>query len=268
MQQKHSFHLVPLSPLPVITSLAMLLLTSGGVMLMHKYVAGEYVTGAGVAILFACLYMWWHNIINEGDTHHTEQVRAGLRIGMGLFIISEMMFFFAFFFAYFRSSIFPVGILDGVWVIKNGIWPPVGIETFDPWDVPFINTLILLLSGTTVTWAHYAMEENNQKDCATALGVTVILGILFSMMQAYEYYHASFKLKDGIYAANFYLATGFHGLHVMIGTIFLAVCYFRAKNQGFANNKGHLGLEFAAWYWHFVDVVWLFLFAFVYVWGK
>ncbi|MGI4775488.1 MAG: cytochrome c oxidase subunit 3, partial [Janthinobacterium lividum] len=208
-------------------------------------------------------------VINEGRSdHHTEPVRMGLRIGMGLFIISEMMFFFAFFFAYFRSSIFPVGILDGVWVVKDGVWPPPEIQTFDPWDIPFINTLVLLLSGTTVTWAHYAMEENNQKDCITALGITVLLGIFFSLMQAYEYHHASFKLRDGIYAANFYLATGFHGIHVIIGTIFLGVCYLRAKRGDFAENRGHLGFEFAAWYWHFVDVVWLFLFTFVYVWGR
>lgn len=270
MKQAHPFHLVPLSPWPILTAFSLLFVTGGSVMFLHNYHLGEYVAGAGSIALIACLYSWWRDVIKEGkfEHHHTDPVRMGLRIGMGLFILSEIMFFFAFFFSFFHASIFPVGILDGLWSVKVGTWPPAGIQTFDPWDIPFINTLILLLSGTTVTWAHYALEEDNQKDMITALGITVVLGIFFSCMQAYEYHHASFKLKDGVYAANFYLATGFHGMHVIIGTIFLAVCYFRAKRGDFKNTNGHLGFEFAAWYWHFVDVVWLFLFAFVYVWGR
>ncbi len=268
--KQHPFHLVNLSPWPISTSFSLLVLLSGAVMFMHHYVAGEYVTAFGFASLVFCLYSWWRDVVREGvvEKQHTEAVQTGLRIGMALFILSEMMFFFAFFFSFFKSSLMPVGILDGLWVVKEGVWPPAGIKTFDPWDIPFTNTLILLLSGTTVTWAHYALEENNQKDCVAALGFTVLLGVLFSTLQAYEYTHAEFKLQDGVYAANFYLATGFHGLHVIIGTIFLAVCYFRAKRGDFFNGQGHLGFEFAAWYWHFVDVVWLFLFVFVYVWGK
>lgn len=271
MQAKqHLFHLVDPSPWPILTSFALLLLATGGVMSMHEYKFGNYVLIAGVFSVIFCLYSWWRDIIKEGiiDKAHTTPVRNGLRIGMALFIISELMFFAVFFGSFFKASLFPVGILDGVWVIKEGLWPPTNIQTFDPFDIPFINTLILLLSGTTVTWAHYAIEENNQQDCITALGLTVILGIFFSCMQAYEYHHASFKLNDGIYAANFYLATGFHGVHVIIGTIFLSVCYFRAKKGDFSKGQGHLGFEFAAWYWHFVDVIWLFLFTFVYVLGR
>lgn len=238
---------------------------------MHSYKFNHYILAFGVISVAYCLYSWWRDVIKEGiiDHSHTEPVRHGLRIGMALFILTEIMFFGVFFASFFKSSLSPVGLLDGVWVIKQGVWPPPNIKVFDPFDIPFINTLILLLSGTTVTWAHYALEERNQKDCVTALGLTIILGIFFTCMQAYEYYHAAFKFTDGIYPSNFYLATGFHGAHVIIGTIFLIVCYFRAKRGDFAiKNNGHLGFEFAAWYWHFVDVVWLFLFTFVYIFGS
>lgn len=268
--QQHPFHLVELSKWPILTAFSLLAVTLGAVMLMHKHFGGGYIASIGFVSLIFCTYSWWRDVIKEGviEHRHTNPVRQGLRIGMGLFILSEIMFFFVFFWSFFKASIFPVGILDGIWAIKEGNWPPVGIETLDPWDVPFMNTLILLLSGTTVTWAHYALEENNQKDCVKALGFTIILGMLFTSLQAYEYYHASFHLHDGIYGSNFYMATGFHGMHVMIGTIFLTVCYFRAKKGHFFNGNGYLGFEFAAWYWHFVDVVWLFLFAFIYVWGS
>lgn len=265
----HPFHLVELSPWPLLIAISLLFVTSGGVMFMHHYALGEYILSCGAIATLYFMYSWWRDVINEGkDKHHTNPVRMGLRIGMALFILSELMFFAAFFSSFFKSFLFPVGVLDGVWVATTGAWPGGSIETIDPWDIPFLNTLILLLSGTTVTWAHYALEEGNKKDCVTALGYTVLLGILFTLMQAYEYHHAPFGIKDGVYGANFYLATGFHGLHVIIGTIFLAICYFRAKKGDFNYENGHLGFEFAAWYWHFVDVVWLFLFIFVYVLGR
>ena len=239
-------------------------------MTLHEYVGGKFLLGFGVFAVIYCAYSWWGDIIAEGRAghHHTEPVRSGLRIGMSLFILSEVMFFFAFFFSIFVSMFFPAGILEGVWVVASGTWPPAGIKTLDPWDIPFVNTLILLLSGTTVTWAHHAIEHNDQKNSVTALGLTILLGLTFTSLQAYEYHHAAFGLTDGVYAANFYLATGFHGLHVIVGTIFLTVCYFRAKKGHFIRGNGHLGFEFAAWYWHFVDVVWLFLFVFVYVLGR
>ena len=266
----HPFHLVSPSPWPIIMAFSLLLLSLGAVMFIHEYTFGKFIMSSGILLVIYCACSWWKDVIIEGvdGRCHTNKVRAGLRIGMSLFILSEMMFFFAFFFSYFSASLFPAGLLEGVWVVAKGSWPPAGIKTFDPWDIPFLNTLILLLSGTTVTWAHHAIEHNEQKNSVTAIGLTVILGISFSLFQAYEYHHATFKISDGIYGANFYLATGFHGLHVIIGTIFLAVCYFRALKGHFVKGKGHLGFEFAAWYWHFVDVVWLFLFVFVYVFGR
>lgn len=268
--KNHPYHLVDLSPWPLLTSLSLLFVTGGAVMAMHDYVLGKFIFTTGTLFLLYCMFAWWRDVIKEGqENHHTSYVRNGLRIGMALFILSEVMFFFAFFFSFFNASLFPEGILDdaGIWVIAESSWPPKGIETFDPWDIPFMNTLILLLSGTTVTWAHYALLENKQKDLIEALGYTILLGVLFSCMQAFEYMHASFKFTDGIYASNFYMATGFHGAHVIIGTIFLTLCYFRAKRGDFVKGKGHLAFEFAAWYWHFVDVVWLLLFVFVYIWG-
>lgn len=270
LKQDHPYHLVDLSPWPILTAFSLLAVTGGMAMFMHDILAGDFILVGGLIALIYFSYSWWKDVINEGmiGKFHTEEVRNGLRIGMSLFILSEVMFFFAFFFAFFSSQLFPVGVLDGIWVVGDGIWPPANIKTLDPWDLPLINTLILLLSGTTVTWAHYAIEHNDQKSTVQALGITVILGLSFSLFQAFEYHHAEFKISDGIYAANFYLATGFHGLHVIVGTIFLTVCYFRAKKGHFLNGQGHLGFEFAAWYWHFVDVVWLFLFIFVYVLGR
>ncbi|ALA61507.1 cytochrome C oxidase subunit III [Rickettsia amblyommatis] len=269
--KSHLFHIVDPSPWPVLTSFALLLLVIGGVSFMHGYKFNIYILSAGIISVGYCLYSWWRDVVKEGivEHQHTSPVRKGLQIGMALFILTEIVFFGVFFASFFKSSLSPVGLLDGVWVVKQGIWPPPTIKTFEPFDIPFINTLILLLSGTTVTWAHYALEEKNQKDCVTALALTILLGIFFTTMQAYEYYHAAFKFTDGIYASNFYLATGFHGAHVIIGTIFLIICYFRAKRGDFTTEgNGHLGFECAAWYWHFVDVVWLFLFTFVYIFGS
>lgn len=263
--QNHPYHLVNPSPWPLLTSFALLAMLVGAAMALHKMNIGLPVALGGMAAVATSCFFWWRDVIREGrfDHAHTGAVQKGLRLGMALFIISEVMFFFAFFWAYFGAAMFPHAPLADVWEIKEGIWPPEGIITFDPFDLPFMNTLILLLSGTTVTWAHAALLQNNLKDVKTALGITVCLGVLFSILQAYEYTHAAFGLTDGKYAATFYLATGFHGIHVIIGTIFLAVCLARA-HRGTLDPKQHLGFEFAAWYWHFVDVVWLFLFAGIY----
>jgi cytochrome c oxidase subunit 3 len=176
---------------------------------------------------------------------------------MALFIASEVMFFAAFFWAFFTSSLFPVG----------GVWPPKGIHPFNPWEIPFLNTLILLCSGTTVTWAHHALLEGDRKGLSRGLLLTVALGITFTALQAWEYSHAAFGFKDGIYPSTFFMATGFHGFHVIIGTCFLMVCLGRAEAGHFTPDH-HFGFEAAAWYWHFVDVVWLFLFICVYIWGS
>ena len=237
-------------------------------MTFHEAAGGPLVLAGGVMTIIACCYFWWRDVIREGleDKAHTAAVQNGLRLGMVLFITSEVMFFAAFFWAFFGASLFPILPLEDTWAMAEGIWPPEGIKTFDPFDLPFINTLILLLSGTTVTWAHHALLERKNDQVIKALWCTVSLGVFFSLLQAYEYGHAAFGLTDGIYATTFYLATGFHGLHVMIGTAFLAVCLVRAYKQTLTP-EGHLGFEFAAWYWHFVDVVWLFLFVSVYWWG-
>jgi cytochrome c oxidase subunit 3 len=190
-----------------------------------------------------------------------------MRYGMALFIASEVMFFAAWFWAYFNASLFPTSAIEGK-------WPPPGIVTFDPWDLPFLNTLILLTSGVTVTWAHHALLEGNRKHLLQGLLLTILLGLTFTGVQAYEYSHAAFSFafeagaagKGGIYPTTFYMATGFHGAHVIIGTTFLIVCYIRAAKGHFKQDH-HFGFEAAAWYWHFVDVVWLFLFVAIYWWG-
>jgi cytochrome c oxidase subunit 3 len=194
----------------------------------------------------------------RGD--HTPVVKLGLRYGMILFIASEVMFFVAWFWAYFNASLYPH-------YINLASWPPKDIVTFDPWEVPLLNTLILLTSGTTVTWAHHAIQVGNQKDAVRGLGLTVLLGMTFTALQAYEYSHAAFGFAGNVYGATFFMATGFHGFHVIVGTLFLIVCFFRARAGHFTPER-HFGFEAAAWYWHFVDVVWLFLFASIYVWGE
>ncbi|MGE3713012.1 MAG: cytochrome c oxidase subunit 3 [Alphaproteobacteria bacterium] len=264
--QDHPYHLVDPSPWPIVSSLALFMLTFGGAMYMHEKPGGGIVALVGFFLLLYCMYSWWRDVVKEAreDKAHTREVSRGLRAGMALFIVSEVMFFAAFFWAFFGASTLPKLPLEEVWAILHGIWPPAGIHPFDPWHLPFFNTLVLLLSGTTVTWAHYAILKGDQKSTVTALWYTVGLGVLFTACQAYEYTHAAFGFKDGIYASTFYMATGFHGFHVLVGTIFLAVCLMRAKKGHFKPSQ-HLGFEFAAWYWHFVDVVWLFLFAFVYV---
>jgi cytochrome c oxidase subunit III len=267
-KQDHPFHLVDPSPIPLITAFAIMVLMVGGGLAFHEEPSGFYVLGAGLLAVLACCYFWWRDVIAEGirDKAHTPAVQTGLRLGMALFILSEVMFFFAFFWAFFNASLFPILPLEDVWEMGKGVWPPEGIVTFDPFDLPLINTLILLLSGTTVTWAHHALLERKNEQVIQALWYTVGLGFVFTLFQAYEYGHAAFGLTDGIYATTFYLATGFHGLHVIIGTLFLAVCLVRAYKQQLTP-ENHLGFEFAAWYWHFVDVVWLFLFVAVYWWG-
>ena len=257
------YHLVKPSIWPLLGALAAGLMMGGAVLFMHKEKIGTIDLGwkwplIGLAGVLAIMFAWWRDVIREA-THeklHSPIVKIGLRYGMALFIASEVMFFAAFFWAYYSAALYPAG----------GIWPPANIQTADPFDMPFMMTLILLLSGTTVTWAHHAVLEGNQKDLVRGLACTVALGLSFTMCQAYEYMHAEFGLKSGIFGSTFFMATGFHGLHVMIGTTFLAVCLWRAMKGHFTKNE-HFGLEAAAWYWHFVDVVWLFLFISVYWYG-
>ncbi|MGM0423165.1 MAG: cytochrome c oxidase subunit 3, partial [Pseudomonadota bacterium] len=216
----------------------------------------------GLLAVLACMFFWWKDVIREAvvEKAHSNVAKIGLRYGMILFIASEVMFFFAFFWAFFDASLFPTSAL-------GGLWPPENIEPIPAFGLPFLMTMILLLSGCTVTWAHHEILEGNQKAFVQGVGLTVLLGIVFTGFQAYEYFHASFGFTESVYASTFYMATGFHGFHVLVGTIFLAVCYFRGRKGHFTKDD-HFGFEAAAWYWHFVDVVWLFLFASVYWWGN
>jgi cytochrome c oxidase subunit 3 len=213
---------------------------------------------------------WWSDVIKEAEYggYHTRVVQISHRYGMILFIASEVMFFVAWFWAFFDVSLYPAEPIQYVrTAFTGGHWPPKGIEAIDPWHFPLLNTLILLTSGTTVTWAHHGLLHGDRSALKNGLILTVILGAIFTCVQAYEYAHAPFGFKGSIFGATFFMATGFHGFHVLIGTLFLLVCLFRAFAGQFSP-KQHLGFEFAAWYWHFVDVVWLFLFSCIYVWGS
>jgi cytochrome c oxidase subunit 3 len=208
-------------------------------------------------------------VVREAHSgHHTRVVQLHLRYGMIMFIASEVMFFVAWFWAFFDASLFAGEPAQVARVqATGGHWPPAGIAVFDPWHLPFLNTLILLTSGTTVTWAHHALLHNDRRGLKWGLALTIVLGVLFTSIQAYEYAHAAFSFGGNIYGATFFMATGFHGFHVIVGTIFLTVCLIRAFLGHFTPQQ-HFGFEAAAWYWHFVDVVWLFLFACIYVWGS
>ncbi len=256
----HPFHMVEPSPWPALGALSALVLAIGGIVFMHY--DWPWLLIAGVVLLFATFVGWWRDVVRESrGGNHTDVVAHGLRIGVLLFIASEVMFFFAFFWAFFDATV------PAISRTAHEVWPPEGITPFAPFGLPFLNTLILLTSGATVTAAHHAIRHGDRQAMAFWTLMTVLLGVLFSALQAYEYGHAAFGFTDGIYSSTFYMATGFHGFHVIVGTIFLAVCYMRARAGHFTPEK-HVGFEAAAWYWHFVDVVWLFLFVSIYWWGS
>jgi cytochrome c oxidase subunit III len=270
----HDYHLVDPSPWPLIGAISAFVMAVGAVAWMKSLNLaglnlGPYVFGAGLLGVLYTMVSWWADVIREAtyDGYHTRVVQLHHRYGMILFIASEVMFFVAWFWAYFDASLYANDPLQPARTqLTAGAWPPKGIETFDPWHLPLLNTLILLTSGTTVTWAHHALLHNDRQGVKYGLWHTIVLGLLFTCVQAFEYGHAAFGFKGHIYGATFFMATGFHGMHVIIGTIFLAVCLYRVYKGHFTPQQ-HLGFEFAAWYWHFVDVVWLFLFAAIYVWG-
>ena len=261
---KQPYHLVDPSIWPLVGAASAGLTVVGVVQAAHF---GTYIyLVCGIAGILATMFLWWRDVLRESRTPglHSAIVRIGLRYGMALFIASEVMFFVGFFWAYFHFALFPEHVLG----TATPAWPPVGITTFNPFGLPFLNTMMLLLSGCTVTWAHHSLIVGNRRGLIGALALTVVLGLLFTTCQAIEYSEAPFKFNGGgIYPAIFFLATGFHGFHVIVGTIFLAVCLGRAGAGQFTPDK-HFGFEAAAWYWHFVDVVWLFLFVAIYLLGQ
>ena len=268
----HPYHLVEPSKWPIVGSIGALLTTFGMVLFMHNDMLGDsmqsvlepiglWTIAPGVVVVLSTMVGWWRDVIDEATVQklHTSFVQLGLRYGMALFIASEVMFFSAFFWAFFDASLFPKEAIGSV-------WPPKGVTPFDPFELPLLNTIILLTSGMTVTWAHHDIREGKTKHATLMLGLTIVLGVLFTACQAWEYTHAPFGFRDGIFSSTFFMATGFHGFHVIVGSIFLSVCWLRLVKGHFEPNH-HFGFEAAAWYWHFVDVVWLFLFTFVYVWS-
>ncbi|MDM7255169.1 MAG: cytochrome c oxidase subunit 3 [Paracoccus sp. (in: a-proteobacteria)] len=266
--KNHDYHILPPSIWPFLSAVAAFIMLFGAVRWMHD--AGPWMFLIGFVAVLYTMFGWWADVVKEGETgDHTPVVQIGLRYGVILFIMSEVMFFLAWFWAFFKNALYPMGpespLRDGTWLhMPDG----TVIETFDPWHLPLINTLILLLSGVAVTWAHHALvHDDDRKTVIRGLTVAVILGLAFSALQAYEYSHAAFGLSGNIYGAVFYMATGFHGFHVIVGTIFLFICLIRFQRGQMSQNQ-HVGFEAAAWYWHFVDVVWLFLFAAIYIWGQ
>jgi len=277
---KHDYHLVNPSPWPLVGSLSATVMAMGGVMWMKGlfgFPEGTWwLFAAGLAGVLYTMVGWWRDVVKEANAgDHTPVVSIGLRYGMVLFIASEVMFFVAWFWMFFEMALFnEVRTHSSIEEVRTAwaTWPPHGVEAVPAWELPLVNTLILLLSGTTVTWAHHALQQGDRKGAKLGLILTVVLGALFTAVQAYEYHHIlshqyffnEEAANSGLYGSTFFMATGFHGFHVLIGTIFLLVCLIRIMNGGMTPQK-HFGFEAAAWYWHFVDVVWLFLFAFIYV---
>lgn len=260
--EKNSFHLVDPSPWPLIMSTSIGMTATGAVMYMHNYGGGIIMLGIGIMFIAGSAGYWFRDIIREGtyEGQHTSIVQGGFRQGVILFIVSEILFFFGFFFAYFWLSF-------GGSVEVGSVFPPVGIESMNAWEIPLLNTLILLSSGASITWAHHSIVVGNRTEAILGLVVTIILAVLFTGLQGYEYMHAGFKISDSVYGSTFYMLTGFHGLHVIVGTIMIIVTTIRVFRYE-QTSQHHFGFELSAWYWHFVDVVWLFLFVIVYIWGS
>jgi cytochrome c oxidase subunit 3 len=255
----HPYHLVDESPWPIFSALAALGVTRGLLSWFHDQ--SIFLLLLSLTTLFLITFQWWRDVSREGSYQglHTNLVEAGLRWGIILFITSEVFFFLSFFWAFFHRSLAPS-------VELGRQWPPKGILVFNPFSVPLLNTIILLSSGVSVTWAHHRIIGGNHSQSLTALRITITLGAYFTLIQGIEYYEARFSMADSCYGSTFFIATGFHGLHVLVGTIFLGVTFVRSLMGVFRDNH-HFGFEAAAWYWHFVDVVWLFLFITIYWWG-
>ena len=255
----HPYHLVDYSPWPYITGCASILTTTGAVIYFHysKFLP----LSLGLLMVLMSIIFWVKDVVRESTYQgfHTRVTVSGLKLGFVLFIVSEILFFFSFFWAFFHSSLAPsveIGLL----------WPPSGVDALNPLSVPLLNTVILLSSGATVTWCHYSIVRGDRKSSLIGLSLTIVLGAIFTVLQGVEYVEAPFSMADSVYGSVFFVTTGFHGLHVLIGTLFLMVCLVRLSYSHFTTSH-HFGFEAASWYWHFVDVVWLFLYICVYWWG-
>nr|YP_009738172.1 cytochrome c oxidase subunit III [Hippodamia variegata]QIB71479.1 cytochrome c oxidase subunit III [Hippodamia variegata] len=259
MMKNHPFHLVDYSPWPILGAFSAMTAMIGMIKWFHFFNSNLFMLSN--IILLMIMIQWWRDVVREStfQGHHTMAVTLGLRWGMILFITSEVFFFISFFWSFYHSSLAPS--------IELGmIWPPKGINTFNPMEIPLLNTIILLSSGLSITWSHHSIMENNFNQALQSLIITIILGLYFTILQGIEYLEAPFTIADSAYGSTFFMATGFHGLHVIIGSSFLLVCLIRLNNNHFSTYH-HFGFEAAAWYWHFVDVVWLFLYLSIYWWG-
>jgi len=260
--QHHPFHLVSPSPWPVFTSLSLGSLAAASAMSMHYFQNSYILFYIALILVVMSMVLWFRDIVTEGTFlgDHTISVQRGLTLGFILFVVSEVLFFLSVFWAYFHSSLTPN--------IEMGCsWPPVGIDPVNPFELPLLNTVILLSSGATITWSHHSLIGLDRKGALWGAFLTVILAMIFSGFQAVEYYQSSFTISDGVFGSCFFFATGFHGLHVIIGLLFLAVGLWRIYAYHLTNHH-HNGYESAILYWHFVDVVWLVLYVSIYYWGS
>lgn len=260
--QAHPYHMVDPSPWPISLSFSLLITTISAVMYMQGFAYGGHLLNLGIILTSTGMALWFRDVIVEGTYlgHHTEQVKRGLTIGVALFIVSELMAFLSIFWAYFHSSLSPA-------IEIGGTWPPFGITTLDPFAIPLLNTILLLSSGAFITYAHHALIKGNRRSAILGTFITIVFAIVFTCLQYYEYVEAGFSIADSIFGTVFFCSTGLHGLHVIVGTTFIAVQFFRLLFHQLTKSH-HIGMESAIAYWHFVDVVWLFLYAFVYLWAS
>nr|ALO76387.1 cytochrome c oxidase subunit 3 [Rhagophthalminae sp. GENSP01] len=260
MLKNHSMHLVEISPWPYLMGMSLMTMMTMMISTFHLYDSSMMTISMINMALIS--FQWWRDITRESTLQglHTNKVYKNLRLGMMLFIVSEILFFVSFFWSFFHSSL-SSSIELGM------IWPPKNILTFNPTQIPLMNSMILISSGISVTWAHHSLMENNYKQTIQGLIITILLGLYFSILQLYEYTESKFSMSDSIYGSTFFLTTGFHGIHVIIGTSFISTCLFMQMKNYFSSMH-HFGFEAATWYWHFVDVVWLFLYMSIYWWGS
>jgi len=260
--QAHPFHLVEPSPWPLLTSFALLVLTTSAVMWFQGFPNAEVLLAIGFTLVVGAMTLWFRDVITEGTLlgDHTFAVQNGLTLGFALFVISEVFFFLSVFWAYFHSALAPT-------VELGAVWPPKGIEALDPYAIPLLNTALLLSSGATITYAHHSVIYGERYGAIAGTLATIVLAVIFTGFQMVEYYDANFTIADGVYGSTFFFATGFHGVHVIVGSLFLTVGLFRIINYHLTDHH-HIGYESAILYWHFVDVVWLLLYVSIYWWGS